>query len=67
MNPQLPPTDDGPFSIVFEALKAAEEESTPIRLMKVSLDEGSDLEEIDELRRLSESLSEPEAKTYTAS
>lgn len=66
-----PTKDEGPFAVVFESLRVADvlvSESAQIRLLKLAPDDDSaEWEKIDELRRLSESMAEPELRTYTIS
>lgn len=65
-----PTKDEGPFAVVFESLRAADvlvSESAQIRLLKLVPDDDAEWEKIDELRRLSESMAEPELRTYTIS
>jgi len=62
--------DEQRFALVFESLKAAQEqapEGSLVRLMTVPVADDQTWEKIDELRRLAESISEPEMRTYTAS
>ena len=69
MTPQ-PKPDEQPFAVVFESLRAAQAarpETALIRLMMIADEAEPEWEQFDELRRLSESMVEPEARTLPAS
>lgn len=69
MTPQAT-KEDQPFAVVFETLRAAQTlapETVMVRLMKIVGEDEPEWEKIDELRRLSESMAEPELRTYTIS
>ena len=56
------------FRVVFEHLETAEsDDNQAIRLVELMEVQANELSEIEELRRLSEVLAEPEQRTYTVS
>ena len=67
---EKPERTEQSFEVVFEALEAAKmaaPHTSVVQLVEVLAEDAADWARIDELRRLSEALAEPELRTYTAS
>ena len=67
---EKPKEEEEPFAVVFDSLRAFQATDTGaaiVRVMTLTGDEEPAREALDELRRLSESMQEPELRTYTVS